>query len=511
MVNIEKRRYNFIKHIVDRKIFNSNLKLRLCKNYEYKLIQIVEQSIIPTIANIIDGKTVCYNDIFDSSDESIWKYLNRDFNLQSIVERKLNNYIEVCIKNISEIQSLSNILSSIFQLNKEIDNISFGYGDAHKNGKTTGIVQFENGSSYIFKPNQEGKQNLSYVLDSVFKYFNEALYDNLPLKIVPSISIKDWIISPYINQVSSAKSEAEIKDFYYVIGKTLAIAVLLQFTDLHCENIIAHNGYPYIIDYETIFSITDEQDTSDSSIENTLLLQNGNERGFFSLISGIQGGEERLKSFMVPFALNDGSDEFRVSYRKLSNRKMQNRIYFNDKIVYPENYSDCIINGFTKLMNIFLKNKECVKNLILKNLNDFLLFPRVVLRPTKLYGFLIARAMQPFELKRGELYWNDIEERLKEKSINIDTGIDEIVSYELSDSKSDIIPIFYKDTHSTNLYMGNNRIVKNAFRQTIEDSLLSSLDCIDESYIKTACTKIKLLLESTKSIDYSKEIEGWIK
>jgi len=510
-MNIEKKREKFIRKFINESIELKNSNLFLYKNINLHLIKLVEQNLIPTIAYILDKNKMHYKELFNLCYDDIWKYLNSDFNLKKIVTLKLNLYVKNSLKNILEINRLVHFLSEILSKNLSIKSISAELGDIHSNGKSTSLVKLSNGSSYIFKPNQDGRQNLNYILDSIFSYFNEKIEDNLPLKIQPSFSIGDTVISRFINENSKVLNESDINSFYYCMGKILGISCLCHFTDLHCENLITSEGYPFIIDYETLFSVIEDETPKNDFLEETLLIQDGNNRGLFSMISGIQGGGEKMKSFLVPYVINDGTDDFSVRYRKLSNKRMKNRIYYKGKIVRPEYYSFSIIEGYRNVMNLFLKDKYNISRLILNSIDKYIIRPRVVLRPTRLYGFILARAMQPIELIDTDKYWNVIESYMKEYKIPVKNCSESIIKYEISELKKGNIPIFYRDVNSKDLYLGDEFLEKDVFSFSIKDVITEKLGTIDNKYIEDSCSHISYLLKTTENISYDKEIEGWIK
>ncbi|WP_143407985.1 DUF4135 domain-containing protein, partial [Helicobacter pylori] len=141
-------------------------------------------------------------------------------------------------------------------------------------------------------------------------------------------------IADYIEYNPNVK---DVELFYKRVAELMAVSATLNLTDIHLENLLISDGLPIILDFETLFTFKETYsgiiDNTITDIEATLFIEpiqelinnNTSDNKRRSIISGLQGGEVRNKSFLYPFVINDGSNEFRVSYRKLSHYQSHNR------------------------------------------------------------------------------------------------------------------------------------------------------------------------------------------
>jgi lantibiotic modifying enzyme len=184
-------------------------------------------------------------------------------------------------------------------------------------------------------------------------------------------SIGNYAYIEYLENRREVLKQDEAESFYYRMGKLLAIGSILHIGDGHMENIISDGGHPYWIDLEASFNTPGEMDGErihPSEVEYTMLLQDINKRkGEWSVISGMQGGTGSIKSWVAAFALNDGSDEFTVRYRKLSNQSINNRLFLGGKIIFPEDYEEYIIQGFRDVAELIIRKKDSLCYCSMKN------------------------------------------------------------------------------------------------------------------------------------------------
>lgn len=209
--------------------------------------------------------------------------------------------------------------------------------------------------------------------------------------------------------------------------------------------------------------------------------------------------------------LNDGTDEFTVKYRKLSNYKSHNRIYDKSGVIRAENYLNPIEKSFKETMKKIIINKSKLKTILNKKYIDEFNY-RYIIRPTAFYQFIYVRSWQPSELEDKEAYWCTITKKLNNSHIaSFNNRIKkQIIDSEISALKQGLIPFFYRDGNSNNLFDLQNNTIKNAFSTSIFKNIQTKLDKIDDNYIKENIQTLRNYLNSSKDIDQQKLNNGWI-
>ncbi|WP_441702325.1 DUF4135 domain-containing protein [Helicobacter pylori] len=303
----------------------------------------------------------------------------------------------------------------------------------------------------------------------------------------------------------------------------MAVSAILNLTDIHLENLLVSDGLPVILDFETLFTF---KETSSGLIDNTItdveatlfiepvqeLINNNtldNKRR--SIISGLQGGEVRNKSFLYPFVINDGSDEFRVSYRKLSHYQSHNRISSNKTIIQPHLYSKVIINSFIETMIRICKNKQKLLDILNESyLSNFKY--RHILRPTSFYSFISVRSWQPKEYINWDTYWNKVELTLDNQQVNCfsKNAKKQIIQYEIHTIQKGLVPLFYRDINTCNLYTADLKTIKNTFRKPLIECIKNKISQISDEYIHQNVLSIEESLNLSGSINQEEKNIGWI-
>ncbi|MGH8033558.1 MAG: type 2 lanthipeptide synthetase LanM family protein [Luteimonas sp.] len=130
----------------------------------------------------------------------------------------------------------------------ELQGLSFGAGDSHREGRTVAIARGERGR-VVYKPR-------ALAIDIALRRFIAEIAEDrqgLTIRVPKAIGFAQhgWVEFVEHRYASGA---AELRGFYRGIGHWLAIMRLLGGSDLHAENLIAHGSSPVIVDCETLFT-----------------------------------------------------------------------------------------------------------------------------------------------------------------------------------------------------------------------------------------------------------------
>lgn len=288
-----------------------------------------------------------------------------------------------------------------------VANIDLGRSDPHRGNRCVGVVQFECGLKIVYKPRNLG-------IDSAYQTLIEYVNKNgVPLTLknprVLNCSTHGWV--EYIDHRPCCHS-SEVHRFYLRAGMLLALFHVLNGTDVHAENLIAHGEYPIVVDLETLLtpefrpasgsSSGSEEDPTLQMLFSRSVLGTGllphwdigmNGCGFDG--SGLGAVEGQQVPFPVATWENVNTDSMVLRYEFDAKSKGHNAPKFGGESSSADQYLDDILAGFSKMWQ-FLQDQS--EGLLSK---DGPLLPlarqkvRFVMRPTRLYGDLLRRTQHP--------------------------------------------------------------------------------------------------------------------
>jgi type 2 lantibiotic biosynthesis protein LanM len=259
----------------------------------------------------------------------------------------------------------------------------------------------------------------------------------------------------------------EIKHFFQRAGVLLAVANTLNYSDGHCENILAHGAFPVLLDSETLFQNYAMPIEEDKSIISTQLIQKFTKKYQNKInYSALQSIEEERFESLFTHAVNDQTDDIHVSYSGYSSETNHHRPIFRGKFYNSIDFIDEVVAGFcfgydaiSKKASQLLKYSSwwdqvaCVHS-------------RMVLRDTSAY-FYLQRCIQQPEYCRS-----------KKKAIALirnKLGDTPFTDYEMQDTLELNIPYFYQKPGERDLYNGKDPCYRNVFPSTAIDWLRKHL------------------------------------
>lgn len=129
----------------------------------------------------------------------------------------------------------------------ELQDVQFGKGDSHRGGRTVAVLDF-GARSLVYKPR-------SLSIDRELARLLAAVVPGSP---AAGIRVPEVVLRPHYGWAEFVPhrycgSDAEFGRYYTGLGHWLAIARLLNASDLHAENLIACGPVPVVVDCETLF------------------------------------------------------------------------------------------------------------------------------------------------------------------------------------------------------------------------------------------------------------------
>lgn len=158
-----------------------------------------------------------------------------------------------------------------------------GLSDAHHDGRTVTLLQFETGP-VIYKPRPgEGE----WQWHSLVQWMNDhGFRPRLRAGRVIRRTGYSWMeyVAP-----AECKNIAAARRFYERIGATIAMAYLLRAVDCHRENIVASGEYPVLVDADALWHVSSVTKTQDalSQLYRTGFFPNADRRSLQSRSSAL--------------------------------------------------------------------------------------------------------------------------------------------------------------------------------------------------------------------------------
>jgi type 2 lantibiotic biosynthesis protein LanM len=216
----------------------------------------------------------------------------------------------------------------------DLNAVSFGAGDVHRQGRSVAIVSCD-GGKIVYKPRSLCPEILlARLIEDLERECGHPLFMRTP----PALDRGGHGWAAFIEHAYAAGPD-DLKAFYRGIGGWLALTRLLGATDLHAENLIAHQTSPVLIDCETLFTPkTDPRPTglgeavdramrlvSGTVIASGLLPNRGDALGWRGVdVSGIGALPGQQPMITLPDLVDAGTDRAHIGSRTIAAEPAQN-------------------------------------------------------------------------------------------------------------------------------------------------------------------------------------------
>ncbi|MEU2878008.1 DUF4135 domain-containing protein, partial [Streptomyces sp. NPDC007070] len=118
-------------------------------------------------------------------------------------------------------------------------------GDVHRRGRRVAVLRFADGSRVVYKPRPLAADR--HFGELVGWYSTRA---GTPVLRTPALLTRPDHGWSELIEARPCASPAELDRFYRRLGALLALAHVLDLTDLHHENLIACAGHPVLVDLD---------------------------------------------------------------------------------------------------------------------------------------------------------------------------------------------------------------------------------------------------------------------
>jgi type 2 lantibiotic biosynthesis protein LanM len=375
----------------------------------------------------------------------------------------------------------------------QLVQVEGGAGDTHRRGRSVMILTFSSGFRIVYKPR-------SLALDTHFQQLLEWINGHGIPTPFHTLKILDRSSHGWVEFVTAqeCKSDEEVRRFYQRQGGYLALLYALEATDFHCENMIAAGEHPVLLDLEALFHPrlkgVDQKDSDELAISTLShsvlrvgLLPNRLWAGETSRtvdISAMGASGSQLTPREVPHWTNGGTDEMRLSRKRVPMEDPKSKPRRNGVEVGVLDHVEALVEGFTAVYELLLNHREqLVSNAgpLRQFANDEV---RVIARPTDIYSLLLQESFHPDVLRdaleRDRLFdklWVGVE-RLPH--------LTRVIPAERADLWQGDIPIFTTRPGSRDIWTSSNERLENFLDEcsltTVHHHLnqLNKLDLADQ-------------------------------
>jgi class II lanthipeptide synthase len=383
---------------------------------------------------------------------------------------RLDQWVAFSLEFVERLSADWDLIRSTFSADKDPGVLIRlqGAGDRHRGGRSVVIAKFSSGFQLIYKPKSM----------AVEKHFQELLTwtnqrGNHPA--FRTLQILDRISYGWAEFVAAETCDSlpALRRFYERQGAYLALLYVLEATDFHCENVIAAGEHPVLIDLEAIFhprrTVPQAEEEVDSAMIAHSVLGVGllPGRGWSNAesegidLSGLGGTAGQITPFAVPDWEKAGTDEMRLTRRRMIIPGARNRPSLNGTEVALSDYLGEIATGFASTYRLLLKHRKDLLSgdgVLARFADDEV---RAVLRTTRTYAVLLNESFHPDVLRDAldrellfDRLWVAVESR---------PYLTEVIFAEREDLQRGDIPLFRTRPGCRDIWTSSNTRIQNFF------------------------------------------------
>jgi len=365
-----------------------------------------------------------------------------------------------------------------------VKTIQSDAGDTHHEGRSVSIVEFECGKSIVYKPKNS----------SIAKKFNHLL--NELNQLDPGLSLKSYTVLPRGDYGWEEKVEwlpcadlSAVERYFERAGMLLSLCYKFHATDMHFENVIACGEFPVLIDLETLFHTRLRKNEAGAAQKEVFpsVLTVGLLPAFLPMKLGEKGvdlsalGKENGVAFGQRWVeLN--TDEINCVEQKTSPSTSSNQVLCNQQIMSAQDFIEPIVTGFNRMYRFLQKHSLFVEDAMSKMVEDQI---RVVLRPTRFYGFLAHGLTRPGCVLNKEMF-DETLGRVSYFNTPTNTPPDCVTQEEKLALLRGDIPCFHTFPFSSDLYVKDSLISKNCLEKISVRELTEKDQKFQERLIRLA-------------------------
>ncbi|WP_176215095.1 type 2 lanthipeptide synthetase LanM family protein [Cytobacillus gottheilii] len=449
-----------------------------------------------------------FNNLFAEKDRLI-DFYSEYILLARLLSTKAHFTVKNTIEFLENITINKKTIYEEFNLDEDdlIESISPGLGDSHNEGNTVISLTMSSGKKYLYKPRDS---QIAIAYHDLINWLNskESILKMGTYKIINfgTFSVEEFV--PHME----CNSEEEVKEYYTRFGQIIALMYILNGRDMHMENIIAKGNTPVIVDTETLL----HSYVPVAAMENANFKANMEKMDFVSSTLLLPGeinfdtlqnkgvdlsalnGQERALPYEVPGVINNNTDTMMYGMIETKLPGSNNLPMYASQIVSYHDYIDEIIKGFRTTCSVIMAYKSELLDAdgVIKQFEEINV--RIIAKGTSQYASLLSYIYHPDFLR-------DAIERDKvfENIWVYPYQYKEVIRSEYRDMLNDDIPIFFNNVNSKDLIDSKGNILKDIFKETAFNRLVTRVSKLDENEINRQISVIKV---HTGKVDYENEV-----
>jgi lantibiotic modifying enzyme len=282
-------------------------------------------------------------------------------------------------------------------------------GDSHRGGERPVCIHTGNRRYVVKRTDPRPYEIFTKTLDVVEASASIGLR-------YPPLQIDDdaheWQVLPFLEPRTSS-DPADQRLYMTRLGAVTAIAYFLDLTDIHLENLIAHDGIPVIVDMECMFSgFSSAARTPKARLMSTGLVapQSG--------ISSISGGNVTSRE-IGGHLRSDG----RFAYLRPKRTTLHRLKIDDDTYSDPRDYADEIVRGFEDALRILAAKRATLADMLCDE-RYRTTTTRYVYRPTAHYKCYLELLFAPADISRQQMQHALLTDLFKLPTYDDDDNID---------------------------------------------------------------------------------------
>lgn len=400
--------------------------------------------------------------LFDK-EENILNFYNKYPVLLRQISESCLRFYTYFIEILSNLENDFSVLEEELGLRGKLNDIKFGKGDTHSQGKTVLILFFDD-AKIVYKPKNLIINNS---LNTIAEYIRKV-DEKIRIRIPRTIAYSDHSYEEFIDYLP-LEQKKKLPEYYYNFGVLLAFIYLFNGSDIHFENLISYGDMPVIIDFETMLQqpLFDDKtgqsllDTLFHRVTRTLLLPTEGvkrEDGLDVEMSALTGNFKK-DAFNGQVLINLNTDKVKFDIGKIDFEGGKN-LPVRDGDIEFDKYIKDFKKGFRDFYLIFEELNKTEEFKMLLKANLYGLKTRVLFRDTNSYASVLSFLYHP------DFYEEMLDrEKALENLWSNKFSNQGIVASECEQMRLLDIPIFYTDTNINEIYddFGNHFISLHQF------------------------------------------------
>ncbi len=303
-------------------------------------------------------------------------------------------------------------------------------GDLHLGDSTKLLI----GEKVVYKKYPDYEELLASMANMLYPDFREFF---------PKISKNTHRFErDFVKVNKEAKSTKDLKTFYLNLGRIIPFLIFLRAIDLNAENGLVHLPYPVFFDMETIFSGDFAEGFDCYNVKNSGLVKVDEKNDSCFLTGGLKERDSLLKPLICGTSIKPY-----IGWRTKSKNSYDNQPTFKGEFLEPIEYLSYIKEGYFYTVELILKMKSELERIVAQN--DA--YIRVVIRPTRMYRFLILKSCYP------QIYLKNkregfIKTSLEEYNLIYKFEKGKLLENEMNALLKLHVPVFYSSIKAENIF-----------------------------------------------------------